>query len=147
MWATAVEGGGGEVLRRPHRDEERQMLADETTQRQFPRLRSQHTVLFEPLGPGAEEALARTTAVGLGGLSFVTEDELEIGSRLRIFIALRNEVIEAEAEVVYINAVGDPGREVGVSFVDVPDEHLDRIAALFEPEEETASLRVMKSTH
>ncbi len=124
-------------------------MADEhNPRRRFPRLRSQHTILFERVEPQAAESLAKTTAVGLGGLSFVTDEEVEVGARLRLFVALRSEVVEAEAQVVWANRLDGPGCEVGVSFVTVPLEHVARIAALFEPvADEPVSAEVAETAH
>jgi hypothetical protein len=124
------------------------MADDHSPRRRFPRLRSQHTILFERVEFEAEESLAKTTAVGLGGLSFVTEHEVQVGARLRLFVALRSEVVEAEAQVVWAKRLDGPGCEVGVSFISVPLEHVARIAALFEPvADEAASAEVAEAAH
>lgn len=123
------------------------MPAEQSPRRRYPRLRSQYTVLFEAVETMAEEALARTTAMGLGGLSFTTEEVVEVGARLRVFVALRNEVVEAEARVVYVNPAGESAHEVGVCFTDVEEEHLNRIARLFEPEPAASSTEISEAPH
>jgi c-di-GMP-binding flagellar brake protein YcgR len=100
--------------------------------RRFPRLPSHLSVLVRNVEEGGVEELAHTTAIALGGCSFVSNEQVAKGARLEILIALENDVIKAQARAVYDRPLDDGRREVGVEFLDLDGAAMRYINNLFE---------------
>jgi len=101
-------------------------------QRRFPRIRSEHAVILRPLDGEADEALARTGVVGLGGCMVVTDDPVPAGRLLELMVSVKGTVVRADGRVVYCRERDDGRWEAGIEFLRIPDEDLKTIAALFE---------------
>ena len=89
--------------------------------RRFPRIASENVVLVRAAGEEEREGLAKTKALGLGGLSFVTAESLGVGRLIELFISLGGRVLPTRSRVVYEIPVGDR-IEIGVDFVDLEPE-------------------------
>jgi c-di-GMP-binding flagellar brake protein YcgR len=100
--------------------------------RRFPRIASQHVVLVKRLGGAEIEEFASTTAIGLGGCGFTSDERLNIGEVLEILISARPEVISAKARVVYSAILPSGKQEIGVEFVSLPEMDRDKIQQLLE---------------
>jgi c-di-GMP-binding flagellar brake protein YcgR len=100
--------------------------------RRFPRIASQHTVLVKRLGGGEIEEFAATTAIGLGGCGFTSDERLAKGEILEILISARPEVISAKARVVYTALLPSGKQEIGVEFIGLPEIDREKIQLLLE---------------
>jgi hypothetical protein len=98
--------------------------------RRFPRIASENVVLVRGAGEDEHEGLAKTKALGLGGLSFVTEESLGVGRLIELFISLGGRVVPTRSRVVYEVPVGDR-IEVGVEFVDLDPEAREYLRGYF----------------
>lgn len=107
-----------------------------TEQRRFPRIPSENTVLVKSAGEGAEEGFARTTVMGLGGCSFVTDTPLQPEERVEVYIAVRGKVVVALGRVVWTAEREDGRREAGIEFLEITDEDRQVVEDLFKPAEE-----------
>ncbi len=101
-------------------------------ERRFPRLASHLSVLVRNIEDGGLEELAHTKSIALGGCSFVSDEQITMGARLEILIAVEREVIRAEARAVYDRPTEDGRREVGVEFTDLDGAAMRQINNLFE---------------
>lgn len=100
--------------------------------RRFPRISSEHVVMFRCLDGAEEEDLAKTRVVGLGGCMFVTDEPLEPGTPLELMISVKRRVVRCRARVVYA-VHGDPENwHVGVEFLEVPEADRTTLASLFD---------------
>lgn len=113
------------------------MAAEEfTARRRFPRIASQHSVLFKRLGDELEE-FAKTRTMALGGCSVVSSERPGVGSTLELLIASEGGVITARGRVVYENELPDGRFDIGLEFGDLSEENADRIQQVLEnPREE-----------
>lgn len=100
--------------------------------RRFPRISSEHVVMFRRLDESGEEDLAKTRVVGLGGCMFVTDEPLETGALLELMISVERRVVRCQARVVYVTEQDPENWQVGVEFLEVPESDRGVLASLFE---------------
>jgi hypothetical protein len=104
----------------------------EIDRRRFHRVRA--AILVRPAGPLAHVAPRPVGDISLGGLRAYSDDVQKVGVRLELDLVLPDGgVITTLTEVVWAEelAAGAPARfEMGLRFVEVEPEDLDRIAAL-----------------
>ena len=100
--------------------------------RRFPRIRSEHAVILRPLEDGAEEALAKTGVVGLGGCMVVNTEPLAEGRLLELMVSVKGRVVRADGRVVYCQERDDGRWEAGIEFLRISQEDRSAIASLFE---------------
>ncbi|MEJ2368522.1 MAG: PilZ domain-containing protein [Acidobacteriota bacterium] len=89
--------------------------------RRFPRIPSAYPVMLENAGK-EEGGFTRTNEMGLGGCSFSYHQELKKNVQLRLYIKLKDRVIQAEGTVVYANPDDEEGYEIGVEFLGISEE-------------------------
>lgn len=84
--------------------------------------------------PGVAANLSRTVNMSLGGARVFSDERLRIGTRLNIeLLAGPDSIIKVLARVVWIDDLdaGSPARfDVGLEFLDVPNEMMSRLAVL-----------------
>ncbi len=102
-------------------------------QRRFPRIPSENTVLVKRAGEGAEEGFAKTTVMGLGGCSFVTDTALDPEERVEVYIAVSGKVVVALGRVVWTAPRLDGRLDVGIEFQEITEEDRRVVEALFAP--------------
>ena len=110
------------------------MSLDESTQRQYPRVSAENAVLIHRLGPAAEEKVAKTRQIGLGGVMISSGESLGVDSYLRLVITVENEMVEATGRVVWERSTDNGSFDVGVAFISVDTAHHERIFALMPDE-------------
>jgi|YNPNPStandDraft_1061719.scaffolds.fasta_scaffold04000_4 c-di-GMP-binding flagellar brake protein YcgR len=101
--------------------------------RRFPRVPSEHAVLVKKLAPEVHEDFARTRVMGLGGCMFVSSEPLGVGSPVEILISVKDQVIKAQARVVWENPTEAGTVEIGVEFLHISPEDRAAIERLFPP--------------
>lgn len=106
-------------------------------QRRFPRIPSENTVLVKSAGDGAEEGFAKTTVMGLGGCSFVTDTPLQAEERVEVYIAVHGKVVVALGRVAWTAERPDGKREAGVEFLEITEEDRRVVEDLFLRAEES----------
>jgi hypothetical protein len=94
--------------------------------RVFPRVRSLNLVSLSKL---AEEGyvelaeLGRTLDLSEGGIRLEAFEVIPVGTRTRLRIGLREDIIDVDGEVAYVQE-GEAGRVVtGIAFVTMSPEH------------------------
>lgn len=85
--------------------------------RRFPRVPSENVVLLQKMERGAEEELAKTDVVGLGGCSVVSKTAVGVGSLVKLLISVSGHVIKTEARVVYEHKKGPREFHAGMEFL------------------------------
>jgi hypothetical protein len=84
--------------------------------------------------PGVVANLSRTVNMSLGGARVFSDELLKLGTRLHVeLLANPESVIKVLARVVWIDELeaGSPARyDVGLEFLDVPEEMSSRLAIL-----------------
>jgi hypothetical protein len=102
----------------------------ESDRRLYPRL----NVPMLWRSPGVVANLSRTVNMSLGGARVFSDERLRLGTRLHVeLLAGADNVIKVLARVVWIDELdaGSPARfDVGLEFLDVPDEMMSRLAIL-----------------
>jgi hypothetical protein len=93
------------------------MTDEHQSQRRFPRVPSENVVLLHKLEDGADEELAKTGTVGLGGCMIVSKTSVGAGSLLSLMISVGGRVVKTEARVVYELEKGPREFHVGVEFL------------------------------
>lgn len=102
-------------------------------QRRFPRIPSENTVLVKRVGEDTEEGFAKTTVMGLGGCSFVTDTPLAADERVDVFIAVSGKVVVALGRVVWVTPRPDGRLDAGIEFVEITEEDRRVVEGLFAP--------------
>ena len=85
-------------------------------------------------------AKLRTVNMSLGGARVYSDDRLKLGRKLHLeLLAGPDSTVQVLARVVWIDelAAGEPARyDVGLEFLDVPEEMMSRLAAIFQKDED-----------
>jgi hypothetical protein len=89
---------------------------------------------------GMTSTFNRTVDMSLGGARVFSDERLRLGTRLDLELLLGpNNVVQVLARVVWIDelAAGNPARfDVGLEFLDVPEEMTSRLAVILEKDED-----------
>jgi hypothetical protein len=90
--------------------------------------------------PGVAANLSRTQNMSLGGARVFSDDKLKLGSKLNLeLLSGPASTVQVLARVVWIDELGKdaPARfDVGLEFLDVPEEMTSRLAAILKKDEE-----------
>ncbi|HET6437401.1 MAG TPA: PilZ domain-containing protein [Anaeromyxobacter sp.] len=109
-------------------------MADENERRRYRRVRA--AILVRPLGPLARVSPRQVTDISLGGLRAWSDDARRVGTRLELELVFPDGgSATCLAEVVWAEPQpsGAVARyEMGLRFVEVDPDDLDRIAAVLE---------------
>jgi c-di-GMP-binding flagellar brake protein YcgR len=85
-------------------------------------------------------AKMRTVNMSLGGARVYSDDRLKLGTKLQLeLLAAPDSTVQVLARVVWIDDLeaGAPARyDVGLEFIDVPEEMSSRLAAIFQKDED-----------
>ena len=108
------------------------MSEDQQSVRRFPRVPSENVVLLQKLERGAEEELAKTGVVGLGGCMIVTKTPVGVGSLVSLMISVTGQVIKTEARVVYELKQGPREFHAGLEFLRLLPSDRELLAKLLE---------------
>jgi len=102
--------------------------------RRFHRVRA--PILVRPAGPLTRVAPRQVGDISMGGLRALTDEKVAVGTRLELELLLpAGSSVTCLAEIVWIEplAKGAPARfEMGLRFVQVEPEELNRIASVLE---------------
>ena len=108
----------------------------ESDRRIFPRLKV--PMLWS--SPGVVANLSRTQNVSLGGARVFSDDRLKLHTKLNLeLLSGPDSTVHVLARVVWIDELptGSPARyDVGLEFLDVPEEMMSRLAAILKKDEE-----------
>ena len=99
--------------------------------RRFPRIPSRNAVLVKETSDGGE-AFVPTRTMSLGGCSFLSQDEIQVGEVLELLISVDHRVISAQARVVYSRLTDDSRHEVGVEFGKMANQDREVLGGLLE---------------
>ena len=117
---------------------DKEAVLAESDRRLYPRL----NVPMLWRSPGVAANLSRTVNMSLGGARVFSDERLRIGTRLNIeLLAGPENVIKVLARVVWIDELdaGSPARfDVGLEFLDVPNEMMSRLAVLLGKDKDNA---------
>jgi hypothetical protein len=90
--------------------------------------------------PGVVANLSRMVNMSLGGARVFSDDRLRIGTRLNIeLLDAPTSTVQVLARVVWIDELdaGSPALfDVGLEFLDVPEEMMSRLMAILEKDED-----------
>jgi hypothetical protein len=90
--------------------------------------------------PGVVANFSRTQNMSLGGARVFSDDRLKIGTRLNLeLLAGPESTVQVLARVAWIDDLGKAGParfDVGLEFLDVPEEMMSRLAAILKKDEE-----------
>ena len=100
-------------------------------QRRFPRVPAECPVLVRKLEGDRATRLTCTKVVGMGGCMFQHDKPFGEGTAISILILVQGRYLEARARVVYEIPRTDQMFDVGVEFLDIPDEDLEALKELF----------------
>ena len=103
--------------------------------RRFPRIPSENVVLFQKIGADADEELAKTGMVGLGGCMIRSKVSVGEGSIVSLLISVSDHVLKTEARVVYEKVTASGEYEVGVEFLSLAPADRKRLAELLGEED------------
>jgi hypothetical protein len=113
-----------------------EVLLTESDRRIYPRLKV--PMLWR--SPGLIVKLSRTVNVSMGGARVFSDDRMKIGSKLNLELMPDPETsVQVLARVAWIDELGDgaPARyDVGLEFLDVPEEMVSRLAAILQRDED-----------
>lgn len=105
-----------------------------TGQRRFRRVRA--AILVRPLGPLARMAPRQVSDISLGGLRVLADEPHRVAERMEIELVFPDGgSATCTTEVVWAEALGPTAAaryEMGLRFVEVDPDDLDRIAAVLE---------------
>jgi hypothetical protein len=90
--------------------------------------------------PGLVVKLSRTVNVSMGGARVFSDDRMKVGSKLNLELLPDPETsVQVLARVAWIDELEDgaPARyDVGLEFLDVPEEMVSRLAAILQRDED-----------
>jgi hypothetical protein len=90
--------------------------------------------------PGMVANFGRTVNMSLGGARVFSDEHLRLGTRLDLeLLAGPNNIVQVLARVVWVDELdaGAPARfDVGLEFLDVPEEMTSRLAVILEKDED-----------
>jgi PilZ domain len=90
--------------------------------------------------PGLVAKLSRTVNVSMGGARVFSDDRVKVGSKLNLELMPEPETsVQVLARVAWIDELeeGAPARfDVGLEFLDVPEEMISRLAAILQRDED-----------
>ena len=113
-----------------------EVLLAESDRRIYPRLKV--PMLWR--SPGLIAKLSRTVNVSMGGARVFSDDRMKVGSKLNLELMPEPETsVQVLARVAWIDELEDgaPARfDVGLEFLDVPEEMVSRLAAILQRDED-----------
>jgi hypothetical protein len=90
--------------------------------------------------PGLIVKLSRTVNVSMGGARVFSDDRMKVGAKLNLELMPDPDTsVQVLARVAWIDELGDgaPARfDVGLEFLDVPEEMVSRLAAILQRDED-----------
>src|SRR5882757_9855101 len=90
--------------------------------------------------PGVVAKLSRTVNMSQTGARVFSDDRLKVGTKLNLeLLADAGSTVQVLARVVWIDelAAGSPARfDVGLEFLDVPEEMMSRLVAILQKDED-----------
>ena len=90
--------------------------------------------------PGLAVKLSRTVNVSMGGARVFSDDRMKVGSKLNLELLPDPDTsVQVLARVAWIDELenGAPARyDVGLEFLDVPEEMVSRLAAILQRDED-----------
>jgi Tfp pilus assembly protein PilZ len=90
--------------------------------------------------PGLAAKFSRTVNVSMGGARVFSDDTMKIGAKVNLeLLPDADTSVQVLARVAWIDALGDgaPARfDVGLEFLDVPEEMVSRLAAILQRDED-----------
>ncbi len=104
-------------------DEESASSPSGRERRGHPRVVGFDLVSFEEFYPGggpSQMGIGRSTDLSLGGVGIESAKPLPLGSTIKLRIAIRDRIVEAEGRVVNLEEVGPGKVRIGVRFTSVP---------------------------
>lgn len=78
-------------------------------------------------GAPTEQELGRTLDLSRGGARVEVKDPLDLGSRVRLDLALRDELLEAQAVVRHVEPGDDGVCRLGLEFIDLHEPFFSRV--------------------
>jgi hypothetical protein len=84
-------------------------------------------------------AKLRTVNMSLGGARVYSDDRLKLGTKLQLELLADAGTVQVLARVVWVDELeaGAPARyDVGLQFIDVPEEMTSRLAAILQKDED-----------
>lgn len=121
-----------------------------TEGRRFPRLSTDIDVVYSSIGKTAPETANHVKDISEGGICLITYEDVPIGTVLTLKMVLpeTNGPIQVKGKVVWknkftIDSVSAPRYDVGVQFIDIPQEYREIILkhAFVSPKRRAASPR------
>jgi len=67
--------------------------------------------------------LGRTLDISLGGIKLEAFEAIPVGTRTKLRIALRDDIIDVDGRVTYQQEAGEGRIVTGIQFVDLSEEH------------------------
>jgi hypothetical protein len=114
----------------------REALLAESDRRIYPRLKV--PMLWR--SPGLVAKLSRTVNVSMGGARVFSDDRLKVGAKLNLeLLPDPDTTVQVLARVAWIDELpeGGPARfDVGLEFLDVPEEMISRLSAILQRDED-----------
>jgi hypothetical protein len=109
----------------------------EIERREFVRVDKEFSFSWRKLGPEDIKSvlpiIAKTKNISVGGIRFVTTEDLSVNSFIEVELYLPNHTIETLAKVVHCAKTNSNGsREIGVMFVNLPKETEARLSKYLE---------------
>jgi len=90
--------------------------------------------------PGLIAKLSRTVNVSMGGARVFSDDQVKVGTKLNLELMPEPETsVQVLARVAWVDELGEgaPARfDVGLEFLDVPEEMVSRLAAILQRDED-----------
>jgi len=90
--------------------------------------------------PGLAAKLSRTVNVSMGGARVFSDDRMKVGSKVNLELLPDPDIsVQVLARVAWIDELEDgaPARfDVGLEFLDVPEEMVSRLAAILQRDED-----------
>jgi hypothetical protein len=90
--------------------------------------------------PGLAAKFSRTVNVSMGGARVFSDDPMKIGAKMNLELLPDPDIsVQVLARVAWIDELGEgaPARfDVGLEFLDVPEEMVSRLAAILQRDED-----------
>jgi hypothetical protein len=87
--------------------------------------------VFDSQDRVCDEGMAKTRDISRSGVAVENRRPMEIGARVELTIALSEELIKTDATVRNVNEVDEQNYQIGLQFIKISDEELDKLSKEF----------------
>jgi len=87
--------------------------------------------LFDSDNRVCDEGMAKTKDISRSGIAVENRTEFAIGAKVELTIALAEDLVRTEGVVRNVDKIDDTAFQIGIEFLGITDDQINKIAELF----------------